>query len=49
MKKAENDKESTLTKLLKLRPGKMIRICPGKRHAWFESAVGPVRKPCIAK
>ena len=24
--------------------GKMIRMCPGGRHAWFESNVGPVRK-----
>jgi len=25
--------------------GKMIRVCAGGRHAWFESNVGPVRKP----
>lgn len=25
--------------------GNLIRECPGKRHAWFESAVGPIRKP----
>jgi len=25
--------------------GKLIKICPGKRHAWFESNFGPVRKP----
>ena len=27
------------------RPGKLIRVCPGGRHAWFESSAGPVRKP----
>ena len=25
--------------------GQLTRICPGKRHAWFESSVGAVRKP----
>ena len=25
--------------------GKLIRVCPSGRHAWFESNVGPVRKP----
>lgn len=24
--------------------GKLIRVCPGKKHAWYESNVGPVRK-----
>jgi hypothetical protein len=24
--------------------GKLIRVCAGGRHAWFESNVGPVRK-----
>ena len=24
--------------------GKLIKICPQKRHAWFESNVGPIRK-----
>lgn len=24
--------------------GKLIRVTPGKRHAWHESNVGPVRK-----
>ena len=25
--------------------GNLIRVCPGKRHAWFESNLGPIRKP----
>ena len=25
--------------------GKMVRLCPGKRHAWFESSTGIIRKP----
>ena len=25
--------------------GRLIRLCPGKHHAWYESDVGPVRKP----
>lgn len=25
--------------------GSVIRVCPGRRHAWFESNIGPVRKP----
>lgn len=25
--------------------GHLVRVCPGKRHAWFESSVGLVRKP----
>jgi hypothetical protein len=29
----------------KLKVGKLISICPGKRHAWYESAMGPIRKP----
>ena len=24
--------------------GKLISICAGKRHAWFESNVGKIRK-----
>jgi hypothetical protein len=25
--------------------GRFIRLCPGGRHSWFESNVGPIRKP----
>lgn len=25
--------------------GKLIRICPGRRYGWYQSNVGPVRKP----
>lgn len=25
--------------------GSVIRVCPGRRHAWFDSNIGPVRKP----
>lgn len=25
--------------------GPLVRVCPGKRHAWFESSAGLVRKP----
>ena len=25
--------------------GPMIRLCPGSHHAWYESNIGPVRKP----
>jgi hypothetical protein len=28
-----------------VKTGQMICLCPGKRHAWFESSVGPIRKP----
>lgn len=28
----------------KVRIGKLIRVTPGKRHAWYESSVGPIRK-----
>ena len=28
-----------------VRVGARIRVCPGGHHAWFESDVGPVRKP----
>jgi hypothetical protein len=27
--------------------GKLIRVCPGKRHAWYESNVGNIRKPYL--
>jgi hypothetical protein len=23
-----------------------VRWCPGRHHAWFESNVGLIRKPC---
>ena len=29
--------------------GDMIRMCPGKRHAWFESEFGSIRKPIHGK
>jgi hypothetical protein len=25
--------------------GRLIRVCPGGRKAWYESSAGPVRKP----
>jgi hypothetical protein len=25
--------------------GSIIRICPGRRHAWIQSPVGMIRKP----
>jgi len=25
--------------------GKLIRVCAGDRHAWYETGHGPVRKP----
>jgi hypothetical protein len=25
--------------------GSLIRVCPGRMHAWYESNVGPIRKP----
>lgn len=31
--------------IVKLRRGPMIRVTPGKRHAWFESNLGNIRKP----
>lgn len=38
---------SRLTRLRRgaARIGQMIRLCPGRRHAWFESDCGSVRKP----
>jgi hypothetical protein len=39
-----------LPKLQKLKPkvelGAFVRWCPGRHHAWFESNVGLIRKPC---
>ena len=29
--------------------GKMLRLCPGGRHAWFESNCGPVRKQVVVQ
>ncbi|MFA5312469.1 MAG: hypothetical protein WC375_04000 [Methanomassiliicoccales archaeon] len=29
--------------------GNLIKICSGKRHAWYESNFGPVRKPVKEK
>lgn len=29
----------------KIEIGKLIKVCLGKRHAWFETKIGPVRKP----
>jgi len=29
--------------------GKLIRVCPCKNHAWFESSAGPVRKPYVTE
>ena len=25
--------------------GMLLRVCPGGRHAWFQTAIGEVRKP----
>lgn len=25
----------------------LVRVCPGKRHAWFDSSVGLIRKQVI--
>lgn len=27
--------------------GPLVKLCPGKRHGWFESNVGLIRKPVI--
>lgn len=29
----------------KVPKGKLIKVCAGGRHAWFESHVGKIRKP----
>lgn len=29
--------------------GEMIKMCPGKRHAWYKSKFGPVKKPIQSK
>lgn len=38
---------STVQQVLRIKPtiGVLIRITPGGRHGWFESNVGPLRKP----
>ena len=28
--------------------GRLLEICPGRRHAWFDSTVGRIRKPYMA-
>lgn len=28
--------------------GPIVRVCPGKRHAWIQSRVGLIRKPISA-
>jgi uncharacterized protein affecting Mg2+/Co2+ transport len=25
--------------------GELVKVCPGKRHAWYSSNVGLIRKP----
>lgn len=35
-------------KKIKVVVGKLIKPCPGKRHGWFESNVGRIRKPISA-
>ena len=25
--------------------GKLIKVCPGGKHAWYETGIGKVRKP----
>lgn len=32
-----------------LKIGKLIKVTPGQRHAWFESNIGSVRKPVSVK
>jgi hypothetical protein len=32
---------------LRFKVGKLIRITPGGRHAWYESNIGPLRKPFV--
>jgi len=27
--------------------GDLVKVCPGKRHAWFNSNIGVVRKPYV--
>lgn len=32
-------------KIIKIKVGKLIRVTPGKRHAYYESNIGEIRKP----
>lgn len=34
-----------MSKLKTIKTGKLISVCPGKRHAWFESKIGKIRRP----
>lgn len=34
---------------IKVKIGKKIKITPGKRHAWYDSNVGVIRKPLKEK
>ena len=34
-----------MSKKSKLRIGKLVKLCPGKRHGWYDTAIGLVRKP----
>ena len=28
--------------------GEVIRICPGRTHAWYQSKIGPIKKPIVS-
>ncbi len=28
--------------------GELVKLCPGKRHGWYQSNVGVIRKPVQA-
>lgn len=32
-------------KKVKIKITKLIKVTPGKAHAWYESNIGPIRKP----
>ncbi len=34
-----------MKKKIKVVLGKLVKICAGKHHAWYESNVGLIRKP----
>lgn len=38
-----------MTKKPKAVVGRLVRVCAGGRHAWFESDVGLIRKPYTSK